>query len=101
MAILAVIQKSPNSDSIYLPWFTVMDFSEANGLKISEVSFHRAMNELLSKKFLAEAEVPNQYWINPHLFFNGNRMTFISEYRIKSKNDSKAKNKLQSKQPTT
>lgn len=83
MAVLDALQQTPNSDSIYLPWFTVEKFSEKHHLKVSRSAFHTAMRELLLKGFLAEAEEPNRYWINPHLFFNGNRMVFVNEYRKK------------------
>lgn len=84
MAVIDVVQKSPGCDSIYLNWFTVEDFSEENDLKVSRASFHRAMAELIEKGFLAEAEDINKFWFNPHLIFNGDRMTFIREYRRKA-----------------
>lgn len=79
--VLATLQKTPNALGIWLPWFEVEDFSIANDLKISRASFQRAMKEMLLKGFLAESENQNFYWINPHLFFNGDRMAFITEYR--------------------
>lgn len=82
--ILYIVQKNPGSDAIYLPFFEVQDYSKKNDLEVSKASFHNAMQEMLNKGFLAEAEAPNKYWINPHLFFNGDRMTFIREYRLKS-----------------
>lgn len=81
MAVLNSVQKSPGSDKIYLNWFNVEDYSKENEINISRASFHNAMKELLQKKFIAESEDPNMYWINPHLFFNGDRMIFIREYR--------------------
>ena len=78
--VLHTLQDSPNRDGIFLPWFAVLDYSEAHNLKISRTTFHRAMNEMLEKGFLAESEHQSFYWINPHLFFNGNRMVFVSEY---------------------
>lgn len=81
--LLSVLQQNPNADGIHLPWFTVEDFSKENELKISRSSFFNAMKEMLEKGFIAESEHPNFYWINPHLFFNGDRMTFITEYRKK------------------
>jgi hypothetical protein len=83
-AVLFLVQKNPNLDSIHLPWFDVTRYMQENELKMSKGSFHNAMREMLAKGFLAEAESPNIYWINPHLFFNGDRMPFINEYRIKS-----------------
>ncbi len=82
--ILHVVQKSPGSDAIYLPFFEIQDYAKRNNLGISKASFHNAMKEMLEKGFLAEAEAPNKYWINPHLFFNGDRMTFIKEYRLRN-----------------
>ncbi len=83
--ILHIVQKNPGSDAIYLPFFEVQDYSKKNDWEVSKASFHNAMREMLNKGFLAEAEAPNKYWINPHLFFNGDRMTFIREYRLKNK----------------
>lgn len=79
--VLSTLQDSINSEGIFLPWFTVEDYSKAHNLSVSRATFHRALKEMLSKGFLAESENQNYYWINPHLFFNGNRMTFITEYR--------------------
>lgn len=85
MAILNAIQKSPGTDSIYLNWFSVQDYNNENNLGISETSFYRSLKDLLDKGFIAESKIPNKYWINPHLFFNGDRMIFIKEYRKKEK----------------
>ncbi len=79
--VIASLQKTPNADGIWLPWFQVEDFSIEHDLKISRASFQRAMKEMLAKGFIAESENQNFYWINPHLFFNGDRMVFINEYR--------------------
>lgn len=87
MSILNATQKAPNADSIYLNWFEVEDYSKQHDLQISERSFYNAMKELLEKGFIAESERINQYWINPHLFFNGDRMIFIREYRKKTKKE--------------
>jgi len=83
-AVLDTIQQNPNMDAIYLPWFEVQEYNERHNIRLSQTSFHRAMRDLLERGFLAEALAPNKYWINPHLFFNGDRMTFIKEYRIKN-----------------
>lgn len=79
--VLATLQENVGSEGIFLPWFAVEDYSKAHDLKISRATFHRALREMLEKGFLAESENQNFYWINPHLFFNGNRMVFINEYR--------------------
>lgn len=78
--VLHTLQESPNRDGIFLPWFAVEDYGKIHDMKVSRATFHRALREMLEKGFLAESEHPSFYWINPHLFFNGNRMTFITEY---------------------
>lgn len=83
--VLAVLQQDPNAQGIWLPWFQVEDFSAKHDLKISRASFQRALKEMLQKGFIAESENQNFYWINPHLFFNGDRMVFINEYRKEQK----------------
>ena len=89
--VIATLQNHPNADGISLPWFTVDDFSQQHDLKISKSSFHRGLKEMLQKGFIAESELPHFYWINPHLFFNGNRMVFITEYRKTEKSKSVSK----------
>ena len=92
-AVLHQVQQNPNLDAIYLPWFEVQDFSKRHEFKISKAAFHNSINEMLEKGFMAEAEAPSKYWINPHLFFNGDRMTYIKEYRIKNTNTPVGKDK--------
>lgn len=88
--VLAELQKYPDAQGLWLPWFTVEDFAIEKAIKISRTSFQRALKEMLDKGFIAESENQNFYWINPHLFFNGDRMVFINEYRKTSKTKSKA-----------
>lgn len=85
--VLDAVQKAPNADCIYLHWMNVDEYMSINDSKISKGSFHNAMKELLEKKFIAESVQPHKFWINPHLFFNGDRMTFIREYRIKTEKE--------------
>lgn len=87
--ILDAVQKVPNCDCIYLHWFNVEEYMLLNDLSMSKASFHNSMKELLEKKFIAEAVEPHKFWINPHLFFNGDRMTFVREYRIRNEREVK------------
>ena len=52
-----------------------------NGM--SEKTFQRGLRELLGKSFLAP-KLPNVYWVNPALFFKGDRVMFVREYRRRS-----------------
>ena len=69
------------ADSIYLHWFD----SNLNGrdLGMSEATVHRGFKELLLNRFLCPRG-PSMYWVNPALFFKGDRVAFIKEYRRKS-----------------
>ena len=66
------------ADSISLAWFDGGLKGEDIGM--SQQTFSRGLKELLEKRFLAPKE-PNQYWVNPALFFKGDRVAFIKEYR--------------------
>ncbi len=66
------------ADSVYLAWF-------GNGLSGRDVgmtdrTFQTGLKELLAKGFLAPRS-PSVYWVNPALFFKGDRVMFIKEYR--------------------
>lgn len=79
--LLTELQKTPNSDGTFLSWVIVDEFAQLHNLKISRNTYHRGLREMLDKNFIAESEHQNYYWINPNLFFNGDRMVFITEYR--------------------
>ncbi len=83
--LITQLQESPGADSIYLAFVAAQKHFSETDVKISRASFHRALKELLEKKFIAESDMPNMFWFNPHLFFNGDRMTFIREFRVKTK----------------
>ena len=69
------------SDSITLFFFD--DGLNGEKIDMSEKSFQRGLKELLGKGFLSP-KVPNQYWVNPALFFKGDRVAFMREYRLKA-----------------
>lgn len=82
--LITELQKTPNADAVYLAWVGAEEYFSENHIKSSRASFHRALSELIQKGFLAESTKPNMFWFNPNLFFNGNRLTFIHEYRKKT-----------------
>jgi hypothetical protein len=85
-AVLQEYENTPMSggfvDSVTLFWFD--GGLSGVDLGMSEKSFQRGLKELLAKGFLSP-KVPNQYWVNPALFFKGDRVRFITEYQRKSK----------------
>jgi len=69
------------SDSLTLYWFG--DGLSGEKIDMSEKSFQRGLKELIYKEFL-KPKLPNQYWVNPALFFKGDRVAFMREYRLTS-----------------
>jgi hypothetical protein len=56
---------------------------EQNITPIGRATFHRGMTELIERGFLAESIEPGMYFLNIDYMFNGNRLAFIKEYRIR------------------
>lgn len=73
--ILMTLEK--NTDFIWLSFMGVSQIDK----EMSDKTFRRAMAELVEKRFLAHAGEPNKMWTNPHLFHNGDRVQFITEYQ--------------------
>lgn len=84
-AVLAIYQntsmKGGYAEAVELFWFG----EGLNGLQIdmSEKTFQRGLKELLAKGFLAPKSA-SMFWVNPTLFFKGDRVAFVKEYRRKS-----------------
>lgn len=81
-AVLDTYQKEKMTGG-YVAYLTLMWFDNGlNGSAIgmSEFTFQRGLKELLAKNFLTP-KMPNQFWVNPALFFKGDRMAFVKEYR--------------------
>jgi hypothetical protein len=96
-AVLDEYQRTPMSrgfaDTLYLAW---MDGGlSGRDVGISEKTFQRGLKELLSKGFLAPRS-PNAFWVNPSLFFKGDRVLFLREYRRKvSSEDQRKRDELE------
>ena len=73
------VQKSIGRDVMYL------SFSEVDQLAtpISKATFMKGMKELLEKGFIAESMTQGKYFLNPDYIFNGDRLAFIREVRLK------------------
>jgi len=84
-SILKLCEK--DTDSIWLNFMTVSKTDP----DIPESTFYRGLKELLKHGFIAYSDIPNKFWINPHLFFNGDRVKFITEYVRGVSSDDQAK----------
>lgn len=82
--VLEQYQKEPMvggyADSVYLAWFG--EGLSGRDVGMSDRTFQTGLRELLAKGFLAP-KMPNVFWVNSSLFFKGDRVLFIKEYRRK------------------
>ena len=80
--VLELYQAEPMTggyaDSVYLAWFD--DGLCGRSVGMTDRTFHNGLKELLAKGFLAP-KLPNIFWVNPGMFFKGDRVLFIKEYR--------------------
>lgn len=74
------IQENQSKDFIHLSFSDVNTDIEP----LSETTFYRGMKELLQHNFIAESETVGKYFINPDYLWNGNRLAFIKEFRLKN-----------------
>ena len=85
-AVLHEYEKTPLTggfvDSVYLAWFN--DGLDGKAIGMSEKTFQRGLKTLIEKGFLAPRS-PSQFWVNPALFFKGDRVMFIKEYKRREK----------------
>jgi hypothetical protein len=69
----------PNSDEIMLHPQYLAD-------QINDTTLWRGIKELLEKQFIARSFVPYIYFINPNIFFNGDRVSFVRKI-VKNKKE--------------
>ena len=78
------VQKNIGKDAVWLA-FTMIDQALS---PMSESTFMRGMRELVEKGFVAESTTQNRYFINPDFMWNGDRLAFVKEYRLKTSRSS-------------
>jgi len=80
--VYRLLQEKPNSDEVALSWRLAVDM----GYTIPERTFRDGLRQLLEKEFLYESLVEGVYFVNIQYMFNGDRLTFIKGYQLKSAN---------------
>jgi hypothetical protein len=84
-AVLKIYENAPMSggfiDAVYLAWFD--NGLSGEKLEMSEKTFQRGLKELLILGFISP-KAPNIFWVNPALFFRGDRVSFLKEYTRQS-----------------
>lgn len=82
-------QQSKDIAHVYFTYKQVVRACTKMGYKPpSQPTFTRGIKELIEKQFLAiNAMGVGWYWINPNILFNGDRVRFVKEYKIKRKEE--------------
>jgi hypothetical protein len=98
-AVLQEYERTPMhrgfAETVELFWFG--DGLSGRDIGMSEKTFQRGLKELLDKGFLAPKS-SSLFWVNPSLFFKGDRVMFIKEYRRRvSSEDQKKREALERK----
>lgn len=70
-------QQDPNKHLVGLH----RTFAEQAGYDIPDSTWFAGIKQLIEKDFIAAATVPNYYYLNPALFFNGDRTRFVVEIK--------------------
>ena len=85
-AVLQEYERTPMTrgfaDTVELFWFG--GGLSGRDVGMSEKTFQRGLKELLAKGFLAPKS-SSVFWVNPALFFKGDRVLFVKEYRRRSR----------------
>lgn len=83
--LLHEMSRLPGSDMVYLNRDAAGKYFKQTGAEttMSKVTYHRALSDLLSAGLIAYSDRPGLFFLNPHVFFNGDRVRFVSEYRRK------------------
>lgn len=72
----------PNRDSFMMSYDDCMEYT---GYK-SKKSISDGVKELIDNSFIARGENQYIFFINPTVFFNGNRVSFLRQYEIVEEN---------------
>lgn len=95
-AVLSIYQgtamKGGYAEAVELFWFG--EGLNGNALDMSEYTFNRGLRELLDKGFLYP-RTASTFWVNPSLFFKGDRVAFVKEYRRKTRSVERDPNTLE------
>lgn len=73
------VQKQTGKDKVYLSFNAI----DQEVTPMSEATYSRGMRELISKKFIAPTVLQGWFFINLDYMWNGDRLAFVKEYRMK------------------
>lgn len=74
------VQKQAGKDKVYLSFNAV----DQKLTPMSEATYTRGMRELINKNFIAPSTLQGWFFINLDYMWNGDRLAFVKEYRVKN-----------------
>jgi hypothetical protein len=74
------VQKQIGKDRVFLSYVEV----DQSLTPMSKATYQRGMKELQEKGFIAPSMTQGWFFINPDYMWNGDRLAFVKEYRLKS-----------------
>lgn len=90
MRVLTVVlecmteQQFIGSGRFYLNYNTCKKFFETYGAPtVSKPTFYSALNEMIANGMIAPSTDPNLFFVNPAVFFTGDRIRFVTELQRK------------------
>lgn len=80
-------QKEANHHLFYLH----LDQVKESGMTIGKTAWYDGINDLIQRKIIAPSTLPNMFYLNPAVFFNGDRTRLIVEVKKIRKREEIAK----------
>lgn len=73
------VQEAIGKDQIYMAFSSV----DQALTPMASATYDRGMRELIEKGFVAATPSQGMYWLNPSFVWNGDRLAFVKEYKLK------------------
>lgn len=52
----------------------------------SDARIYRGLADLVKAEFIAKSEIPNVFFVNPQVFYKGDRLVLINQYTVENSN---------------
>lgn len=76
---MAVSDDAENKAQIYLSERIAASYAKKAGSELSRATYFRGRKELIERGIIAPSGEMNLYWLNPAVFFNGDRLRLVLE----------------------
>lgn len=81
----SIMQDNIGKDIVYISYSFINKLDKP----MSNPTYDRGMRELIEKGFIAASNHQGLFWINPNFIWNGDRLAFVQEYKLKVDTDIK------------